>query len=154
VWPRRARAPGKRALRHRHRARSPSAPVSKSAIAVFAGLAILLAFVAVLILRPPRHVPHTPEPHGRASGVAASLAAQSPATLGELPSLPEVPQRAARPPDAIGAAYEFAARHPEVLGYIPCFCGCERKGHRSNHDCFIASRDAEGRVAWSPHAMT
>lgn len=75
------------------------------------------------------------------------------AVPGELPPLPEVPHRAARSPEDIRAAYDFAARHPEVLSYIPCFCRCEKKGHRSNHDCFIASRDAEGRVMWSSHAM-
>lgn len=145
----------KMALRHRLRARSPSAPVSKSSIAMLAGLAvILLAFVAVLILRPPRHMHRTEEPHGRASGPAGPLAAQSPATRGELPPLPEVPHSAARSPEGIRAAYEFAARHPEVVSYIPCFCGCEKKGHRSNHDCFVASRDTEGRVGWSPHGMT
>jgi hypothetical protein len=115
---------------------------------------ILLALVGVLVLRPPRHMHRTPEPYGRAAEPPASLAAQSPATRGELPPLPEVPHSAARSPEGIRAAYEFAARHPEVLSYIPCFCGCEKKGHRSNHDCFVASRDAEGEVAWSAHGMT
>ena len=26
----------------------------------------------------------------------------------------------------------FAAEHPEILSYVPCFCGCERAGHRGN----------------------
>lgn len=131
------------------------APVSKSTIATLAGLAVvLLAFVSVLIVRPPGPEHRTPEPQGQVSEAAGSLAAQSPATRGELPPLPEVPHRAARSPEGIRAAYEFAARHPGIPSYIPCFCGCEKKGHRSNHDCFIASRDAEGRVAWSPHGMT
>jgi len=48
--------------------------------------------------------------------------------------------------------YEFAARHPEVLHYIPCYCGCERFGHGGNHDCFVQSRDANGRItAWEEH---
>jgi hypothetical protein len=49
------------------------------------------------------------------------------------------------------AAYEFAARHPEVLQYVPCFCGCERGGHNGNHDCFVHSRDANGNVTWDSH---
>jgi len=50
--------------------------------------------------------------------------------------------------------YEFAARHPEVLQYMPCYCGCERVGHRGNHDCFVAKRNAEGKVtAWEPHGL-
>ena len=33
---------------------------------------------------------------------------------------------AARPAGVVRTVYEFAARHPEVLHYVPCFCGCER----------------------------
>jgi hypothetical protein len=59
---------------------------------------------------------------------------------------------AARSPEVVRAVYEFAARHPEVLQYVPCFCGCERGGHRGNADCFVAGRDAQGHVtAWEPH---
>jgi hypothetical protein len=54
----------------------------------------------------------------------------------------------------VQAVYEFAARHPEVLSYMPCFCGCEREGHTGNHDCFVRSRDANGRVTWDVHGLT
>jgi hypothetical protein len=54
----------------------------------------------------------------------------------------------------VQAAYVFAAEHPEVLSYVPCFCGCERGGHRGNHDCFVAARDSNGDVtAWEPHGL-
>jgi len=59
----------------------------------------------------------------------------------------------ARPREIVEEAYEFAAGHPEVLKYIPCFCGCERRGHRSNLDCFVASRTANGEVTWAAHGM-
>jgi hypothetical protein len=50
--------------------------------------------------------------------------------------------------------YEFAARHPEVLSYVPCYCGCERIGHTANHDCFVKSRAANGRITeWDAHGM-
>ena len=50
--------------------------------------------------------------------------------------------------------YEFAARHPEVLQYMPCYCGCERVGHGGNHDCFVKRRAANGRIAeWDPHGI-
>ena len=76
-----------------------------------------------------------------------------PDALLELPPLPETGQVLPRSPAVIRAVYEFAARHPEVLEYMPCFCGCERKGHRSNHDCFVAGRDATGKVAWDAHGF-
>ena len=72
----------------------------------------------------------------------------------DLPPLPPGVDRAVRPPDVVRAVYEFSARHPEVLEYVPCFCGCERGGHNNNDDCFIAKRDASGRVAaWEAHAL-
>lgn len=71
-----------------------------------------------------------------------------------LPPLPIDQFSSARPPDVVRAAYEFAAAHPEVLQYVPCFCGCETLGHSGNDDCFVRARDAEGRVLeWEPHGM-
>jgi hypothetical protein len=61
-------------------------------------------------------------------------------------------QHLARPVAVVQAAYEFAARHPDVLQYMPCYCGCEAFGHTGNHDCFIRRRAADGRVLeWDPH---
>jgi hypothetical protein len=60
----------------------------------------------------------------------------------------------ARPPEVVSAAYKFAAEHPEVLSYVPCFCGCERMGHRGNEDCFVKARDINGDVVqWEEHGM-
>jgi hypothetical protein len=59
-----------------------------------------------------------------------------------------------RPAEIITAAYRFAADHPEILGYVPCFCGCENSGHSGNADCFVKSRTAEGDVlAWDEHGV-
>ena len=72
-----------------------------------------------------------------------------------LPPLPFDPEPPARPMDVVRAAYLFAAEHPEVLSYVPCYCGCERAGHRGNEDCFVTRRDANGDVVeWEPHGMT
>jgi hypothetical protein len=71
-----------------------------------------------------------------------------------LPPLPVQSYAPPRPPDVVRAAYVFAAEHPEVLSYVPCFCGCERGGHKGNDDCFVAGRDANGDVTeWEPHGL-
>ncbi|HET7692164.1 MAG TPA: PCYCGC motif-containing (lipo)protein [Gemmatimonadota bacterium] len=45
-------------------------------------------------------------------------------------------------------AYLFAAKHPEVLRYMPCYCGCEhpRSAHQNNYDCFIDIIDRTGAL--------
>lgn len=61
----------------------------------------------------------------------------------------EFPIAVAEAPDEIVEAYVFAATHPEVLQYMPCYCGCERESppHGSNYDCFV---DAIDRSASPP----
>jgi hypothetical protein len=73
------------------------------------------------------------------------------AHVGPLPPVPYEGYPSPRPMAVTQAAYEFAARHPEVLHYVPCYCGCERGGHGGNHDCFVRSRDANGKVTWDSH---
>lgn len=72
------------------------------------------------------------------------------------PSWPELPQSGnpARPMEVVRAAYAYAARREDVLKYMPCYCGCERQGHRSNHDCFIRGKSAAGAPAWDPMGYT
>ena len=92
----------------------------------------------------------------RQGGTAAQTSPQvrpKAAPAGPLPPLPYEGYPASRPMQVVQAVYEFAARHPEVLSYMPCFCGCDRSaGHRANHDCFVKRRDATGRVVeWDSH---
>ncbi len=71
-----------------------------------------------------------------------------------MPPLPYASQMSG-PPEQVRAAYVFAAQNPGVLEYVPCYCGCELDGHRSNVDCFVESRTPEGAVrAWDSHGMT
>ena len=71
-----------------------------------------------------------------------------------LPPLPVVPNMVPRPPNVVRDAYTFAARHPDILEFVPCFCGCETAGHEANADCFVQSRNADGSVrSWDTHGM-
>jgi hypothetical protein len=89
----------------------------------------------------------------RPQGTAAAPQAL-PAPPGALPPLPQVSFEPVRPMPVVQQVYEFAARHPEVLNYIPCYCGCERVGHKANHDCFVKARAANGRITeWDAHGM-
>jgi hypothetical protein len=94
----------------------------------------------------------------------ALLAAQSPARKGATPApsaaarkitYPPIPSPGfapGRPVDQARAVYQFAAEHPEVLKYVPCYCGCESTGHPHNESCFVKRRDAAGNVVeWDTH---
>lgn len=70
------------------------------------------------------------------------------------PPMPTQAYAPPRPMNVVREAYMFAAEHPEVLSYVPCFCGCERGGHKGNHDCFVANRNEQGDVIeWEPHGL-
>jgi Protein of unknown function with PCYCGC motif len=52
-------------------------------------------------------------------------------------------------------AYQFAVDRPDVLDYVPCFCGCGRhSGHKSNKNCFVKSAQTgqtNGKIAFDEH---
>jgi len=54
----------------------------------------------------------------------------------------------AQPVEQVRAMYAFTARHPEVMEYAPCYCGCESGGHQSARDCFVKGRTADGKPQW------
>lgn len=54
----------------------------------------------------------------------------------------------AQPIEQVRAMYAFTARHPEVMEYAPCYCGCESGGHRSARDCFVKGRTADDKPQW------
>jgi len=104
-----------------------------------------------------------PQPETAAASQSAAQAVAPPPAAALLgphpqPNLPPIPfnsEPPARSPEVVRAAYRFAAEHPEVLSYVPCYCGCEHSGHRGNEDCFVTARDDKGDVTeWEPHGVT
>jgi hypothetical protein len=101
----------------------------------------------------------------KTSAVRPTVTAKSQAPGGKSPSgpvrtrfstppLPTVGYAPVRPMDIVRATYDFAAQHPEILNYIPCYCGCGAQGHKANESCFIARRDAKGNVLqWDEHGF-
>nr|WP_307439718.1 PCYCGC motif-containing (lipo)protein [Bacillus sp. V2I10] len=55
-------------------------------------------------------------------------------------------------PDEIKTLYTAAAKHEELLSYMPCYCGCgESAGHKDNGNCFIKERKENGGIVWDDH---
>jgi len=137
---------------------SPPPPRRSSTTLLAAGIVLVVAIVGLLAYTRSSQ----PEPAVQASQAPAPPAVIDPpaaAKLGPHPqsSLPPLPVQAYAPPrpmETVRAVYRFAAEHPEVLSYVPCFCGCERGGHRGNDDCFVKTRNADGDVTeWEPHGL-
>lgn len=54
--------------------------------------------------------------------------------------------------DLVKAAYQIAGQAPEVLEWMPCYCGCgESVGHKSNMNCFIQEIKEDGKIVWDDH---
>jgi hypothetical protein len=118
----------------------------------FIGATALLLFACVVAASADRG--QAQHDHGAAATTTVKVIPLKPAPPGPLPPLPTVSFAPVRPMPVTLQVYEFAARHPEVLQYVPCYCGCERAGHNGNHDCFVKTRAANGRITeWDAHGL-
>jgi hypothetical protein len=100
------------------------------------------------------HTEAAQKPDPEAEAAARAAAALGPHHQDRLPPLPFRGYAPPRPPEVVAAAFQFAAEHPEIASYVPCFCGCGRMGHHGNEDCFVRSRAANGDVVeWEEHGM-
>jgi hypothetical protein len=88
-----------------------------------------------------------------AGAALVGCSSQQGGTGGELlawPAEDRWPDRFWHEPAEVREAYRFAAANPEVLRWMPCFCGCGTDGHRSNADCYVRERRADGSVLLDP----
>ncbi len=134
------------------------------------GARLRLAPVLVLVLAVGSSATACADDHGAAGSVASSrpaatMAVAPPAEPVEVPMgdqhqlAPHEMAAAwdARPeyvralPADWQAAYAFALASPEVLQWLPCYCGCGGMGHRSNLDCFFQRREAQAEVVYEEH---
>lgn len=105
--------------------------------------ALLLGLVALVVLLA----------SGCASGASPSSGIEGGDALetvraGELPSFAR--SRGSR----VQEAYRFAVSNPEILRYIPCYCGCSSIGHTNNEDCYVSGRPPDGTITFTSHAAT
>ena len=144
-----------------------AAPKSRTGLIVGTVALLALAIGAVVYVESTRS--GQPAAAGAATPPGTVAAAPAPAPEA-VPAQPAVPPRPhpqkdfpplslpgyplGRPASVITAAYRFAAEHPEILTYVPCFCGCERMGHHGYEDCFVKARGPNGDVVeWEDHGM-
>lgn len=117
-------------------------------------LVVIAAAVGAFVMTRPDVAPSGGAAAQTVSSDVPAAARLGPHTQAHLPPIPFQAFAPPRSPEVVRAAYLFAAEHPEILSYVPCFCGCERGGHKGNEDCFVARRDAAGDVVeWEPHGL-
>ena len=134
----------------------PSESGRSSTPLVVAGIVLVLAIVGLFAYsRSGQPEPAAPTAQAAPAVIDPPINAKlGPHPQDHLPPLPFQAYAPPRPMETVKAVYKFAAEHPEVLGYVPCFCGCERGGHRGNDDCFVKARNAQGDVTeWEPHGL-
>jgi len=102
--------------------------------------------------------PGAANPAPATAGAAATPRAQVPMGEMRMPTGDEVTAAwNARPafvealPAEGQSAYAFALARPDVLRWLPCYCGCGGMGHRSNLDCFFQRRET-GAFTFEEHA--
>ncbi|MBY0492893.1 MAG: PCYCGC domain-containing protein [Cyanobacteria bacterium] len=116
----------------------------------FAGAALIVTVVAAGDQAAPK--PQVPSPKPQAPSPKPLSGPVR--TRVSTPPLPNVGFAPVRPMDVVRATYDFAAQHPEILKYVPCYCGCGEQGHKANESCFVARRDPKGNVLqWDEHGF-
>jgi len=65
----------------------------------------------------------------------------------------QLPEEVQAAPQAVREAYQFAAANPDIIGHIPCYCGCRSIGHNSNYSCYVSSVDEAGNHTFDNHAL-
>ena len=52
-------------------------------------------------------------------------------------------------------AYQFALDRPDVLMWMPCYCGCgDHSGHKSAKNCFIKESSTPGNPQFDEHGAS
>jgi len=52
-------------------------------------------------------------------------------------------------------AYQFAMEHPDIMMWMPCYCGCgQHSGHKSAKNCFIKEGSTSTNVQFDEHGAS
>ena len=58
-------------------------------------------------------------------------------------------------PEDVQMAYQFAMDRPDIMMWMPCYCGCgDHAGHKSAKNCFIKESSAATNVEFDEHGAS
>ncbi|MCC7358699.1 MAG: hypothetical protein IT317_04450 [Anaerolineales bacterium] len=84
------------------------------------------------------------------TGCSGNSSAPVELSMAPLHTMPMGVQQA---PTAYQEAYQFAVANPDALADVPCTCGCDQFGHKSNYNCYVAGTAADGSIIYDMHAL-
>jgi len=87
---------------------------------------------------------------GGATGGFGSAPRAGTSGLVARPAVNEWPREFVQAAPEVQEAYRYALANPDVLQYMPCFCGCVNQGHTSNKDCYIQRARSDGSFVLEP----
>lgn len=116
-----------------------------------------VALFALLLLSGPA-LAACSDAHGDGAGSASTDGTSAMATMGAGTDPAVVEAVWSTRPAFVGTsakteeAYAFALRHPEIVQWMPCYCGCAGMGHGSNLDCYFQHGQIGPTAAFEEHA--
>lgn len=111
--------------------------------AVLVAVVVVAAGLAIAFLVTSGSGSDSPASHGR------TISPQTAATPAGGASLPEFVRAATA---RVQEAYAFAADRPDVMVWIPCYCGCGgHSGHLSARNCFVKESSTPAQMEYDEH---
>ncbi|MDO8616393.1 MAG: PCYCGC motif-containing (lipo)protein [Dehalococcoidia bacterium] len=66
-----------------------------------------------------------------------------------------LPEYAMAAGDQAAMAYQFALDRPDVMLWMPCYCGCGgHSDHKNARDCFVKPASSSGDIQFDEHGST
>jgi hypothetical protein len=87
------------------------------------------------------------------AGTLAGCAPGGTDTVLKMASVNVLPAEVKAAPVSVREAYQFAVANPDILGVIPCYCGCGPVGHTSNYACYISAVEEDGTITFDSHSL-
>ena len=92
---------------------------------------------------------------GDQTAVPASTTGDQPEQIGTPQDSGTLPGYVLSASEDTKMAYQFALDRPDVLMWMPCYCGCgDHSGHKSAKNCFIKESSTPGNPQFDEHGAS
>lgn len=129
--------------------RQGAGPVGATVSFVVAAVVVLLAGLGIVFLLSGGSGSESPQ----AARPDSSMDGQTGQDAGQTPGA--MPEYVLTASEDTKMAYQFALDRPDVLMWMPCYCGCgEHSGHKSSKNCFLKESSTAGNPQFDEHGAS